>query len=62
MTTKEHSTRETGACVCDCQSCRVKPEGQSAQFLCQVEVSLYRRFFGRLYYENAAGKPRDDRI
>ncbi len=25
MATKEHSTHEMGACVCDCQSYRVKP-------------------------------------
>ncbi len=25
MATKEHSTHEVGACVCDCQSYRVKP-------------------------------------
>ncbi len=25
MATKEHSTHEMGACVCDCQSYHVKP-------------------------------------
>ncbi len=36
MATKERSTRETGACVRDCQSYRVKPVVfQSTQFLIQ---------------------------